>query len=90
MSMIDPGILKTVRKARKIARSRLAKLSGLTERQITRLETSSASAALPTDALTRLSCALQVPEMALTGDLALIDDDLTPASEHRCTNGCCG
>ncbi len=36
---IDPLRLKTVRKARKLGRPKLAKLVSLTERQLTKLET---------------------------------------------------
>ncbi len=36
---IDAARLKTVRKARKIGRPKLAKLVGLTERQLAKLET---------------------------------------------------
>ncbi|MEM8570046.1 MAG: XRE family transcriptional regulator [Pseudomonadota bacterium] len=88
--VIDSEKLKTIRKARKLGRGRLAKLSGLTERQIARLEGSvplvgSGGA----QAIERLSAALGVPPGALSGDLPLIDDDLEPASKTRCTNGCC-
>ncbi len=86
---LDAGTLKTVRKARKIGRPRLARLAGLTERQIARLETS-AQGAVPQDVLMRLSAALQVPVEALTGALPLIDEDLIPAAQSSCKNGCCG
>lgn len=35
---LDPARLKTIRKARKIGRPKLARLAGMTERQIARLE----------------------------------------------------
>lgn len=89
--VIDASTLKTVRKARKIGRPKLAKLAGLTERQIARLEgAGSSTGTLPSDTVLRLAGALQVPAETLTGDLALIDDDLVPASEKKCTSGCCG
>lgn len=81
--------LKTIRKARKIGRPKLAKMAGLTERQLTKLETAKAPV-LDVVVLDRLSDALQVPAPTLTGDLALIEDDLQPASEKKCTSGCCG
>ncbi|MEM1237703.1 MAG: helix-turn-helix transcriptional regulator [Pseudomonadota bacterium] len=89
---IDTATLKTVRKARKIARSKLAKLSGVTERQITRLETNAGAATLPHPAFMRLAAALDIPQPVLTGELALMEDDLVPASELNCESGCgcCG
>ncbi|WP_270727177.1 helix-turn-helix domain-containing protein [Shimia sp. Alg240-R146] len=84
---IDPQRLKTVRKARKLGRSKLAKMGGITERQLTKLETSKA-ASLPEPAASRLAAALQIPTQALTGELPLIEDDLQPKS--TCTSGCCG
>lgn len=85
---IDSQKLKTVRKARKIGRPKLAKLSGLTERQIARLESSDPIVIAPSNsAVARIAEVLQVPVGALTGELGLIDDDLTPASEKKC--GCC-
>lgn len=87
---IDPERLKTLRKARKIGRPKLAKLSGLTERQLAKLEASSdRGAALPDAVLGRLSTALQIPALALTGELPLIDTDLQPAAKPTCASGCC-
>ena len=85
---IDSDTLKTVRKARKIARSRLAKLTGMTERQITKLETNEGQPKLPHAAFMRLAAALDIPQPVLTGELDLIDEDLTPASERSCDTGC--
>lgn len=57
---IDPQRLKTVRKARKLGRPKLAKLVSLTERQLTKLETAK-TATLPEPAAVRLAAALQIP-----------------------------
>ncbi|MEL6171039.1 MAG: helix-turn-helix domain-containing protein [Pseudomonadota bacterium] len=86
---IEPVRIKTVRKARKIGRRKLAKLSGLTELQLTKIETSAASM-LDVTVLERLSNALQVPLPTLTGEFDINEEDLTPASTQKCTNGCCG
>ncbi|SLN35101.1 anaerobic benzoate catabolism transcriptional regulator [Roseovarius albus] len=88
---IDAVRLKTVRKARKLGRPRLAKMSGLTERQVARFEgAGTASGEASIDTVSRLSEALGVPLGVLIGELDLIDEDLKPDSETRCTNGCCG
>ena len=81
--------LKTIRTARKIGRPKLAKMAGMTERQIAKIEVGAASD-IPTAAVMRISSALQVPMQTLTGELQLIDEDLEPASSKACTNGCCG
>lgn len=88
--LINDSVLKTVRKARKIGRTRLAKLTGLTERQITRLETGK-GARISQTALNQISVALQVPPEVFTGEQPITDDDLLPASEV-CQTGCscCG
>lgn len=86
---IDPTRLKTIRTSRKIGRPKLAKLTGLTERQITKFESASAPQ-LSAAALHRLAEALQTPAPTLTGEFPLTEDDLTPASATKCTNGCCG
>ncbi|MCT4553207.1 MAG: helix-turn-helix domain-containing protein [Pelagimonas sp.] len=76
---IDADRLKTLRKARKLGRPKLAKLAGLTERQITRLESGAeAKGALPDATLARLALVLQVPEEALSGVLPLSEADLGP------------
>ncbi|AKS45920.1 Helix-turn-helix domain-containing protein [Octadecabacter temperatus] len=77
--------LKSVRKARKIGHPKLAKLSGLTERQLAKMETKGAE--LPDAVLVSLADALKITPLALTGALPLIDADLKPAS--TCTSGCC-
>ena len=83
---ILPDRLKTLRKARKIGRPKLAKMSGLSERQLSRLETTQ-GLGLPDAFLVRLADALHITPLALTGELDLIDADLTPSS--TCTKGCC-
>ena len=83
---ILPDRLKTIRKARKIGRPNLAKLAGLTERQLAKLETNT-GLGLPGASLLRLADALNTTPLALTGELDLIDDDLKPASS--CRKGCC-
>lgn len=88
--ILDADRLKTVRKARKLGRPRLARLAGLTERQVTRLEGAGTAVGLGPDAVLRLSAALQIPAEALTGALPLSEDDLSPASQSTCTSGCCG
>ena len=88
---IQPEILKTVRKARKLGRTRLAKLSGMTERQIARLEGAAPlNGGLGADTILKVATALNVPTGVLAGTIPLADEDLTPASDSKCTNGCCG
>lgn len=88
---IDATILKTVRKARKLGRSRLAKLSGLTERQIAVLEGGTKSSVqVSPQAITRVSEALNVPVGILTGEMELTESDLVPLANSTCTSGCCG
>ncbi len=86
---ILPERLKTIRKARKIGRTKLAKLSGLTERQLTKLETAK-GVDLPATSLMQLAHVLQVTPYVLTGEFALDESDLQPASTSSCTSGCCG
>ena len=86
---VAPNRIKTIRKARKIGRPKLAKLSGLTERQLSKLETS-AGATIAPSALERLSDALQVPLPTLTGEFEVAEDDLTPIATKKCSSGCCG
>lgn len=81
--------VKTIRKARKIGRSKLAKLTGLTERQLTKIETAG-TAPLPEVTVGRLAAALGVPTPTLTGHLQMIDDDLQQEQKSSCTSGCCG
>lgn len=88
---LDATRLKAVRKARKIGRPKLARLTGLTERQISKLEAAGpAGGSVTDDALDRISQILQVPVPALTGDLPLMEEDLQPSAPSTCTNGCCG
>lgn len=86
---VDSDRIKTIRKARKIGRPKLAKLSGLTERQVAKIETSGAIV-LEVSVLHRLSEALQVPAPTLTGEFEIVANDLEPAATKKCTNGCCG
>lgn len=90
MASIDTQILKTIRTSRKIGREKLAKLTGLTERQIAKLE----SAACPTDVaetwIFRLSLALDVPEAVLTGEVPASDIHKQPLPAKACGSGCCG
>ncbi len=88
---IQPSVLKDIRKARKLGRPKLAKLSGLTERQLARLEGAATMRGdLPVAALSALAQVLQVPEAVLTGDLPVTADDLQPARKSTCSSGCCG
>ncbi len=82
--------LKTIRKARKLGRPRLARMAGLSERQLSKLEGAARTHPLKADAITRLATALGVPEAVLTGDMAVSETDLTPMAETKCTTGCCG
>lgn len=89
---IDTATLKTIRKARKIGRPKLAKLTGMTERQISRLEANDVGMAdIAPGVLTRISDALRVPSAVLTGELPATEEDMKPLSEICCsTPGCCG
>ncbi|GAB5512162.1 MAG: hypothetical protein Rhims3KO_35630 [Hyphomicrobiales bacterium] len=86
---VDAARIKTIRKARKIGRPKLAKLSGLTERQVAKLETSG-PAVLEASVLLKLSEVLQVPAPTLTGEFEILADDLEPMAAKKCTSGCCG
>lgn len=60
MLSIQPDRLKTLRKSRGFGRTRLAKLSGVSERQIARLEgVLPAKGVMTEDLLLRLASALQ-------------------------------
>ena len=85
----EPERLKLLRKARKIGRPKLAKLTGLTQRQLTRLETAPKADLMPVTTLHLIADALQVPEGVLTGDVEITDMDLMPATKSTCTSGCC-
>lgn len=87
---IDPRTLATLRKARKFGRPRLAKLAGLTERFVTRLEgTAPLKGELTQDMLLRIADALQVRPEVLTGEVALSEMDLLQPV-GSCRTGCCG
>ncbi|MCG3269237.1 helix-turn-helix domain-containing protein [Yoonia sp. I 8.24] len=86
---IDSERLKAIRKGRKIGRPKLAKLSGLTERKLAKIEAETLSI-LPHSTVAKLSDALQVPEPTLTGDFPLTQEDLNPIAKSTCTSGCCG
>jgi len=86
---IQSDRLKAIRKGRKIGRPKLAKLSGLTERKLAKIE-GAALFAVPQSTLGKLSTALQVPGPTLTGDFPVTDDDLSPLAKSQCTSGCCG
>jgi len=86
---IDSDRLKAIRKARKMGRPKLAKLSGLTERKLARIESETLSI-LPHSTVAKLSQALQIPEPTLTGDFPITQDDLKPLTKSQCTSGCCG
>ncbi|MEP0961706.1 MAG: helix-turn-helix domain-containing protein [Roseobacter sp.] len=81
--------LKAIRKGRKIGRPKLAKLSGLTERKLAKVE-AEATSMIPHSTITKLSDALQVPVPALTGDFPLTESDLNPLDKPQCSSGCCG
>jgi len=85
---IDTDRLKAIRKARKIGRPKLAKLSGLTERKLAKIEIGQER--ILTEALVlKLSDALRVPSQTLTGEFPLTGDDLKQINGSTCTNGCC-
>ena len=86
---IDTDRLKTIRKARKIGRPKLAKLSGVTERKLAKIEAGQQSI-LPEALVLKLSDALKVPSPTLTGQFPLTEDDLKQDSGSTCTSGCCG
>ena len=87
--VIDAPTLKTIRKARKLGRPRLARMAGVSERQLSRLE-QAAGGAMKADTVTRLAMALEVPEAVLTGAMPMAEADLTPMATSKCTSGCCG
>ena len=80
--------LKAIRKGRKMGRPKLAKLSGLTERKLAKIEAETSSI-LPQSTVAKLSDVLQVPEATLTGDFPLTEEDLKPLAKSQCTSGCC-
>lgn len=86
---IDAETLKTIRKARKIGRPKLSKLSGMTERQVAKIEQSKHST-LPEAIAIRLAGTLQVPLQTLTGEQAMSGEDLQPAAKSSSGCSCCG
>jgi len=86
---IQSDRLKAIRKGRKMGRPKLARLSGLTERKLAKIE-SGALPQLPHLTVVMLSQALQVPEPTLTGAFPIDPDDLKPIAKSGCTSGCCG
>ncbi|MBT0956545.1 helix-turn-helix transcriptional regulator [Alphaproteobacteria bacterium KMM 3653] len=89
LMQIKSDRLKAIRLGRKIGRPKLAKLTGLTERRLAKIETE-ATFALPRSTVAKLSGALQVPELTLTGELPVTEEDLNPVQNTQCTSGCCG
>ena len=85
---INGDRLKAIRKGRKMGRPKLAKLVGLTERKLTKIEAET-SCTLPQSTIAKLSDVLQVPELTLTGDFPLVEQDLKPLTKSQCTSGCC-
>lgn len=86
---IDTNRLKTIRKARKIGRPKLAKLSGLTERRLAKIEAGE-QAVLSEALVLKISDVLKVPSPTLTGQFPLTEDDLKQDVGPSCSNGCCG
>ena len=90
MLPIDSQVLKSVRKARKVGRPKLAKLTGLTERQISKLEGADISE-VPPEQMVRISSALQVSAVVLSGDEPVTGFDMIPLASKCCSiKGCCG
>ena len=89
MFTIQPKRLTEIRKARGVGRPRLAKLSGLTERQIARLEGAIPSKGIDTeDTILRLASALQVRPETLTSTEALTSEDFLVVPQSRCCSRC--
>lgn len=83
--------LRTIRKARKLGRPRLARMAGLSERQLSKLEGAKADPnLLQSGMISKLATALAVPEAVLSGEMPLSDADLTPMADTKCKSGCCG
>ncbi|WP_417250648.1 helix-turn-helix domain-containing protein [Celeribacter sp.] len=89
MLSIPPERIQELRRARGFGRTKLAKLSGLTERQVARLE-----GALPwkgeltSDMTLRLAAALQVQPETLLGDEPLTELDMA-AQQKTSSCSCC-
>ena len=86
---IQSDRIKTIRTGRKIGRPKLAKLLGLTERKLAKLETEK-RATLPQAVVAKLSAVLDVPEATLTGEFTVTQNDVRPVEKSTCTSGCCG
>lgn len=86
MLTLQPDRLQDVRRARGIGRTKLAKLAGLTERQVARLEGAlPMKGELTADVALRLVAALQVQPETLLGDQALTEAELAkPARSCSC------
>jgi len=90
MLTISPERVLELRRARGFGRSKLAKLSGLTERQVARLE-----GALPwkgeltAGMARRIAAALQVQPDVLLGEQTLTELDLATAPKASSCS-CCG
>ena len=79
---------KMVVMARKIGRPKLAKQVGITERQLTKIETSEA-VMLTENAVSKLCQALQINIKTLTGEVPMREEDLHPLQKPQCLSGCC-
>lgn len=89
MFAIQPKRLTEIRKARGVGRPRLAKLSGLAERRIARLEGAIPSEWAHTeDTILRLASALQVRPETLTSTDALTSKDFLVVPQSRCCSRC--
>jgi len=89
MLAILPERLNQIRRTRGLGRPRLAKLSGLTERQIARLEGAIASKENCTeDTVLRLASALQVRPETLTSSDPISDKDFMVVPQSRCCSRC--
>lgn len=89
MFSIQPDRLNQIRRARGLGRPRLAKLSGLTERQIARLEGAIVSNEKCTDdTILRLASALQVRPEALTSLAPVTSEDFLVVPQSRCCSRC--
>ena len=85
---IKTGQLKAIRVAQKIGRPKLSKQVGLTERKLAKIEKSE-TAKLSFNTESRLSKALQISSMTLTGEFSVVESDLHPIEKPECTTGCC-
>jgi DNA-binding Xre family transcriptional regulator len=85
---IKTGQLKSIRVARKIGRPKLVKQVGISEQQLAKIEKSE-TAEISSNAVSRLSEALQIFTITLTGEFPLAKSDLQPIKKPKCTTGCC-